>query len=67
MIVALLFAIVQAVINVLCEIFMPTFRIEAVRFLMKSIVVRRWGVGHHSWDVPLQNYQPMLNVSRFQS
>ena len=66
MIVALLFAIVQAVINVLCKIYIPIFKIEIMRFLMKIIVVRRWGVGHHSWDVPLQNYQPMLNVSRFQ-
>ena len=36
MIVALLFAIVQAVINVLCEMFIPTFKIEVVRFLMKA-------------------------------
>ncbi|KAL9038759.1 MAG: hypothetical protein Q9180_002936 [Flavoplaca navasiana] len=25
-------------------------------------VVNIWGVGHHSWNVPLANYEPMLNV-----
>ncbi|KAG6995616.1 DNA-directed RNA polymerase III subunit rpc5 [Physcia stellaris] len=25
------------------------------------ILVKQWGVGHHSWNVPLQNYEPMLN------
>ena len=25
-------------------------------------MVNRYGIGHHSYDVPLKNYEPMLNV-----
>lgn len=33
-----------------------------IQSLTSAQVVNRWGVGHHSWNVPLANYEPMLNV-----